>query len=186
MRFKVIGPVIGVSFIALATLVGFGASVGKQGTAQAQEARDSEDQRERAREERLKRLSPIDRQITANAEDMVERGRHIFRFDTYGSEAYFGDALQLHRAIAGAANGGVGGGVSPKTALAVGLKVDSDAPPDDLKRAIAAGKVNLDDPATTLALLKLGAVVGLTGKFDDAGKITSLGTQCALCHSNVD
>jgi len=186
MKFKVIGPAIGVSFIVLAALVGFGASVGKQGTAQAQEARDSEDQRERAREERLKRLSRIDRQITANAEDMVERGRHIFRFDTYGSEAFFGGALQLHRAIAGAANGGVGPGVSPKTALAVGLKVDVDALPDQVKAQIKAGKVNLDDPATTLALLKLNAVLGLTGKFDSSGRITSLGTQCALCHSKVD
>jgi hypothetical protein len=127
-----------------------------------------------------------DRGIAQHAERMVEQGRQIFRFDTFGSEAFFGDALQLHRAIAGAANGGVGAGVSPKTALAVGLKVDADALPDALKRQIAAGQVNLDDPATTLALLKLNAVVGLTGKFDDAGKITSLGTQCALCHSNVD
>jgi cytochrome c5 len=132
------------------------------------------------------RLPDNDRSIAQHAKRMVEQGRQIFRFDTFGSEAFFGDALQLHRAIAGSANGGVGGGVSPKLALAVGLKVDSDALPDDLKRAIAAGKVNLDDPATTLALLKLNAVVGLTGKFDDTGKITSLGTQCALCHSTVD
>jgi cytochrome c5 len=131
-------------------------------------------------------LGKNDRSIVRHAERMMHDGRQIFRFDTFGSEAFFGDALQLHRAIAGAANGGVGGGVSPKTALAVGLKVDADALPDDLKSAIAAGKVNLDDPATTLALLKLNAVVGLTGKFDDSGKITSLGTQCALCHSNVD
>jgi hypothetical protein len=132
------------------------------------------------------RLPENDRSIAQHAKRMVAEGRQIFRFDTFGSEAFFGDALQLHKAIAGAANGGVGAGVSPKTALAVGLKVDSDALPDDLKRAIAAGQVNLDDPATTLALLKLNAVVGLTGKFDDAGKITSLGTQCALCHSQVD
>ncbi len=131
-------------------------------------------------------LPANDRSIAQHAKRMVEQGRHIFRFDTFGSEAFFGDALQLHRAIAGAANGGVGGGVSPKTALAVGLKVDADALPDALKRRIAAGQVNLDDPATTLALLKLNAVVGLTGRFDDAGKITSLGAQCALCHSNVD
>src|SRR5678815_2887661 len=57
---------------------------------------------------------------------------------------------------------------------------------DSLKGQIKAGKVNLDDPATTLALLKLNAVVGLTGKFDQSGKIQSLGTQCALCHSQVD
>jgi hypothetical protein len=131
-------------------------------------------------------LTENDRGIARHAQRMVEEGRRIFRFDTFGSEAFFGDALQLHRAIAGAANGGVGPGVSPKTALAVGLKVDSGALPDDLKQAIAAGQVNLDDPATTLALLKLDAVVGLTGKFDDSGRITSLGTQCALCHSRVD
>jgi len=127
-----------------------------------------------------------DRANNRNAERMVDQGRQIFRFDTFGSEAFFGDTLQLHKAIAGAANGGVGPGVSPKTALAVGLKVDSDALPAALKQQIAAGKVNLDDPATTLALLKLNAVVGLTGKFDDSGKIVSLGAQCALCHSQVD
>src|SRR3954463_9468631 len=108
-----------------------------------------------------------DRAIDRHAERMVDQGRKIFRFDTFGSEAFFGDALQLHRAIAGEKNGGVGPGVSPKLALAVGLKVDAEALPDALKRQIAAGKVNLDDPATTLALLKLNAVVGLTGKFDD-------------------
>jgi hypothetical protein len=190
MRSKTIAPVIGVSIVALAMVVGFGAGIGKQGSAQAQESRDRDDQRDRDeardRDERAKRLSQIDRRINAHAEDMVENGRQIFRFDTYGSEAFFGDALQLHKAIAGAKNGGVGPGVSPKTALAVGLKVDSNALPGQLKAQLKAGKVNLDDPATTLALLKLNAVVGLTGKFDDAGKITSLGTQCALCHSQVD
>jgi len=186
MRLRLIGPVVGVSIIGLATLVGFGAGIGKQETAQAQESRDTDDQRDRDREERRKRLSQIDRQINAHAEDALDQGRQIFRFDTYGSEAFFGDALQLHRAIAGAANGGVGPGVSPKTALAVGLKVDSNALPDSLKAQIKAGKVNLDDPATTLALLKLNAVLGLTGKFDSSGRITSLGTQCALCHSKVD
>src|SRR5262249_3100720 len=65
-------------------------------------------------------------------------------------------------------------------------KVAVDASPEKLQAQIRPGKVNLDDPATTLALLKLNAVVGLTGKFDDSGKITSLGTQCALCHSQVD
>jgi cytochrome c553 len=127
-----------------------------------------------------------DRRIERHAERMVRDGRNIFRFDTFGSEAFFGDALQLHKAIAGAANGGVGPGVSPKTALAVGLKVDSEALPAPLVAQIRAGQVNLDDPATTLALLKLNAVVGLTGKFDESGHLQSLGTQCALCHSNVD
>jgi hypothetical protein len=130
--------------------------------------------------------SENDRQIARHAQRMLEEGRRIFRFDTFGSEAFFGDALQLHQAIAGAKNGGVGAGVSPKTALAVGLKVDADALPDPLKAQLKAGKVDLDDPATTLALLKLNAVVGVTGLFDEAGRIRSMGTQCAFCHSNVD
>jgi hypothetical protein len=69
-------------------------------------------------------LSENDQMISAHAQQMVEEGRRIFRYDTFGSEAFWGDALQLHKAIAGEKNGGVGGGVSPKTALAVGLKVD--------------------------------------------------------------
>jgi hypothetical protein len=120
------------------------------------------------------------------AEDILEQGKQIFRFDTFGDQAWWGDTLRLHQAIAGAANGGVGPGVSPKTALAVGLKVDSNALPQQLKRQIIAGRVNLDDPATTLALLKLNAVVGITGIFDRAGNIKSMGIQCALCHSTVD
>src|SRR5688500_141267 len=164
MKLTAVGPVIGISAIAIAMLFG----------AQADEPGDG------------KRLPENDRRIQAHAERLLEEGRNIFRFDTYGSEAFFGDALQLHRAIAGAKNGGVGPGVSPKTALAVGLKVDSDALPAQLKAQLKAGKVNLDDPATTLALLRLNAVVGLTGRFDSGGRITSLGTQCALCHSKVD
>jgi hypothetical protein len=131
-------------------------------------------------------LSGFDEVISKNAQKMMENGRQIFRFDTFGSEAFWGDALQLHKAIAGAKNGGVGGGVSPRTALAVGLKVDADALPDSLKQQIKAGKVNLDDPATTLALLKLNSVVGVTGLFDEGGNIRSMGLQCAFCHSTVD
>jgi len=158
--------------VGFAILIGLGLGFVEQGNAQA---RDSQEE-----------LSQNDRLTNANARRMVEEGRQIFRFDTFGSEAFFGDALQLHRAIAGEKNGGVGGGVSPKTALAVGLKVDADALPDALKKQIAAGKVNLDDPATTLALLKLNAVVGVTGLFDNAGRIRSMGIQCAFCHSTVD
>jgi hypothetical protein len=131
-------------------------------------------------------LPDNDRQIAAHARRMMNEGRRIFRFDTFGSEAFFGDALQLHKAIAGEKNGGVGGGVSPKTALSVGLKVDTGALPAALVEQIKAGKVDLDDPATTLALLKLNAVVGVTGRFDKAGKIQSMGIQCAFCHSTVD
>src|SRR5207249_4596460 len=130
--------------------------------------------------------SENDRQLARHAQRMLEEGRRIFRFDSFGSEAFFGDALQLHKAIAGAKNGGVGAGVSPKTALVVGLKVDADALPDELKAQLKAGKVDLDDPATTLALLKLNAVVGVTGFFDARGSIRSIGLQCAFCHSTVD
>src|SRR5215470_6112560 len=68
--------------------------------------------------------SNVDRAFSQHALRMIEDGRQIFRYDTFGSEAFWGDALQLHKAIAGAKNGGVGGGVSPKVALSVGLKVD--------------------------------------------------------------
>src|SRR5882672_2783039 len=130
--------------------------------------------------------SKADRQGDDQAQSTIDLGRQIFRFDTFGDEAWWGDTLRLHQALAGAKNGGVGPGVSPKTALAVGLKVDADALPGQLKSQIRAGRVNLDDPATTLALLKLNAVVGVTGIFDGAGNIKSMGVQCALCHSTVD
>src|SRR5262249_34992251 len=80
--------------------------------------------------------SNADRLITRHAQRMIEDGRQIFRYDTFGSEAFWGDALQLHKAIAGAKNGGIGGGVSPKTALSVGLKVDAEVLPDALKQQI--------------------------------------------------
>src|SRR5438309_1990522 len=173
MRHKAIRPVMGFLLIVFAFLVWFGLGTGGQGNAQAHDSEEEE-------------LAPNDRLINTHVRRMVDEGRQIFRFDTFGSEAFFGDALQLHKAIAGEKNGGVGAGVSPKTALAVGLKVDADALPRELKYRIRAGRVNLDDPATTLALLKLNAVVGVTGRFDNAGKIRSMGIQCAFCHSTVD
>ena len=128
----------------------------------------------------------LDAEIARHARTMLEEGRKTFRYDTFGSEAFWGDALQLHKAIAGEKNGGVGPGVSPKTALSVGLKVDADALPAALKKQIAAGKVNLDDPATTIALLKLNAVVGVTAFANPDGSVKSMGIQCAFCHSTVD
>ena len=121
-----------------------------------------------------------------NNQLLFERGKRIFRFDTFGDEAFWGGALQLHKAIAGAKQGGVGPGVSPKTALAVGLKVDSTALPASLVKALKQGKVDLNDPATTLALLKLNAVVGVKGFYDGEGNLTSVGLTCAVCHSTVD
>jgi cytochrome c peroxidase len=118
---------------------------------------------------------------------LVTQGRSVFRDDTFGDQAFWGDTLQLHKAIEGAKLGGVGGGVSPKTALAVGLKVDATKIPAKVAAAIKAGKVNLNDPATTVTLLKLNAVVGVKGYFDSSGQhLTSMGITCALCHSTVD
>jgi hypothetical protein len=126
------------------------------------------------------------RSVDTPAQRMLAKGRQTFRFDTFGDEAYWGDTIKLHQAIEGSRFGGVGPGVSPKTALAVGLKVDVEALPDDLIKGLRKGQVNLDDPATTLALLKLNAVVGVTGFFLPSGNLRSIGIQCALCHSSVD
>src|SRR5579863_2977773 len=99
----------------------------------------------------------LNRLIDANAEHTMDEGRRIFRFDTFGDESFWGDTLGLHKAIEGAKLGGVGPGVSPVTALSVGLKVDVDALPESLIQALKLGRVNLNDPATTVALLKLNA-----------------------------
>ncbi len=132
------------------------------------------------------RMDSFDDSIRQNTTRMMEEGRQTFRFDTFGSEAFWGDTLQLHRGIEGEAFGGVAPGVSPTTALSVGLKVDADAVPPPVAAAIRRGEVDLNDPATTLALLKLNAVVGVTGFFNDSGSLRSVGIQCALCHSTVD
>ena len=128
----------------------------------------------------------FDRQISENAQRMIEEGKQIFRYDTFGDEVYWTDKLKLHQAIQGSKFGGVGQGVSPKTALAVGLKVDLDALPEPLVNQIKHGKVNLDDPATTLALIKLDAVLGVKGTFNSDGSLKAIGLSCAVCHSTVD
>jgi hypothetical protein len=130
--------------------------------------------------------SDFDAAVRTNATEMMAQGKEIFRYDTFGTEAFWGDTLGLHQAIEGAKLGGVGPGVSPKTALAVGLKVDADALPPGLVRQLKAGKVDLDSPSTTLALLKLNAVVGVTGRFQNDGSLRSIGIQCAFCHSTVN
>ena len=104
-------------------------------------------------------------------------GQAIFRFDTFGDEQLWTRTLRMHEAIAS---------VNPTTALAVGLKVDVDALPPALIAALQAGQVDLTDPAVTIALLRLNAVVGVMGKVDDLGQLVSIGTTCALCHSTVD
>lgn len=118
--------------------------------------------------------------------NLIAEGQQIFRYDTFGDEDFWGGELRLHEAIEGEQFGGVGPGVSPETALAVGLKVDVDALPPGLRKQIKAGQVDLTDPATTLALLQLNAVVGVTGFFNDDGSLRTMGIQCALCHSTVD
>jgi cytochrome c553 len=120
---------------------------------------------------------------TAN---LIAEGKQIFRFDTFGDEDFWGGQLQLHQAIQGEQFGGVGPGVSPATALSVGLKVDLAALPERLRTQLRKGQVDLNDPAVTLALLKLKAVVGVAGFFNDDGSLSSIGITCAFCHSTVD
>ena len=120
------------------------------------------------------------------ADRLIAQGRNVFRFDTFGDEAVWGGVLGLHKAIEGSKLGGVGPGISPKQALAVGLKVDATAIPKKVAGAIKAGKVNLDDPAVTVTLLKLNAVVGVKGFFNKNGSLSSVGITCAVCHSTVD
>lgn len=112
-----------------------------------------------------------------NARQLVERGREIFRYDTFGDETFWGGSLKLHEAVKT---------LSPRAALSVGLKVDSERLPANIQAAIRNGKVDIDDPAVTQTLLRLGAVVGVTGFFDKSGNLNSMGIQCALCHSTVD
>jgi hypothetical protein len=142
---------------------------------------DQKDDRDRQNKEK-----GFDARIQENAEQMLAQGRQIFRFDTFGDELFWTDTLKLHKAIEGSKFGGVGSGVSPRTALAVGLKVDMDALPEALVNQVKEGKVNLDDPGTTLALLKLNSVLGVVGQFNQDGSLKSIGLSCAVCHSTVD
>jgi mono/diheme cytochrome c family protein len=129
----------------------------------------------------------FDDRIDDHSRDMLKDGRRIFRYDTFGSEDFWGGKLRLHQAIAGDRQGGVGAGVTARQALALGLKVDVGALPGILVEAIKGRSVDLDKVETTLELLRANAVVGLTGVFDkDTKRMTGLGVQCALCHSTVD
>ena len=105
-------------------------------------------------------------------------GREIFRFDTFGDEQLWTDVLRLHEAVQN---------LRPVDALSLGLKVDVDALPSEIVDALRAGEgIDLTDPAVTITLLQLNAVVGVLGKVDESGHLTSIGITCALCHSNVD
>lgn len=112
---------------------------------------------------------------------LIEQGKSIFRFDTFGDETRWTDELRMHEVIPAA--------VDPLTALSVGLKVDAEALPAEVLRAIGAGTVDLGSPDTTVALLALDAVVGLRGTVetvDGAQRLVRVGVTCALCHSTVD
>jgi len=112
---------------------------------------------------------------------LAAQGKHIFRSETFGDEAKWTDALRLHEVI--------GAAVDPLTALAVGLKVDADALPPEVVAGIQDGSIDLSSPGTTVALLKLDAVIGLKGKVESVNGVdtlTRLGVTCALCHSTVD
>ena len=130
-------------------------------------------------------LTTFDGQIFRNVNRSFFDGQFIFRFDTFGDEDFWGDTLKLHQAVQGERFGGVGPGLTPRAALMLGLKIDADVLPRSLRRDIENGRVNLDDPAVTVALLRLDAVVGVKGFFDN-GRMRSIGITCALCHSTVD
>src|SRR5947209_5659651 len=115
---------------------------------------------------------PIDKdRAEDNAERLINEGRHVFRFDTFGDEAFWTDQLHIQQAVSG---------LSPQTALALGLKVDADALPASVLSAIKLGQVNLTDPSVTLSLIKLNAVVGVHGRFN-GNTLTRVGFTCALC-----
>lgn len=119
--------------------------------------------------------------VDAAQATLIAQGQQIFRFDTFGDEVFWTDALQMHNVISAA--------VDPVTALSVGLKVDAEALPAAVVAGIQNGTVDLKSPATTLALLKLDAVVGVKGTVQTVGgkdALVRVGVTCALCHSTVD
>jgi mono/diheme cytochrome c family protein len=126
-------------------------------------------------------LSGVPQQRTGAAQPGLDashrEGREIFRFDTFGDEQLWTDVLRMHEVIPA---------VDPATALAVGLKVDVEALPSDLVAALRAGQVDLTNPAVTVELLRLNAVVGVQGTVNETGQLTTVGITCALCHSSVD
>lgn len=113
---------------------------------------------------------------------LVQEGQQVFRYDTFGDETFWTDVLQMNQVIET--------GVSPTTALSVGLKVDAEALPAAVVAGIEDGSISLDDPQSTLALISLDAVLGVKGTVstgdDGKLKLDRMGITCALCHSTVD
>jgi hypothetical protein len=116
--------------------------------------------------------------------ELYTEGRKVFRYETFGDEAFWTDKLHLEKAINGSKRGGIGDGLTPQAALELGLKVDLAVLPTVLRKQIAEGKM-LDDVGVTLTLIKLNAVLGVVGKFNDDGSLKSIGLTCASCHSTV-
>jgi len=158
MRREAIFPLAVSVSVGLALLAGFALGTGEQGNAQAQASQKSEND-------------------NAHAQRVIEEGRQIFRYDTFGDEQFWTDVLRMHEAIAT---------VPPATALAVGLKVDVEALPREIIAALRAGEVDLTNPAVTIELLRLNAVVGVRGTVSETSQLTRVGITCALCHSTVD
>jgi hypothetical protein len=115
--------------------------------------------------------------VEAQQGDDVRDGQHIFRHDTFGDEQLWTNVLRMHKVIPT---------IDPSTALAVGLKVDVKALPSAVIRALRRGDVDLTDPAVTIQLVRLNAVVGIKGSVNSQGHLTRVGITCALCHSTVD
>jgi len=126
----------------------------------------------------------FDDAIKENSKELFDKGQAVFRFETFNDEVFWTDKLQLHKAIADEKHGGIGKGLSPKEALAAGLKVDLTILPRFLRNKIKQGTF-LDDPWVTLQLLKINAVIGVVGKFEGDGILKSIGITCASCHSTV-
>ena len=128
-----------------------------------------------------KKTSRPTSQFLGSAEDnsaqLIQQGRQIFRFETFGDEAFWGGQLQLHQAI---------NTLTPQNALALGLKVDAEALSPSVVEAIKHGKINLDDPAVTRTLIQQKAILGVVGFFDNSNTLRSVGLTCAVCHSTVD
>src|SRR6186713_889790 len=100
------------------------------------------------------------------------QGRDIFRNDTFGDETFWTDTLMMNAVIQT---------VDPTTALMVGLKVDAEALPADVVTGVMNGTISLTSPATTLALLKLNAVVGVKGTVETVNgteTLTRVGVTC--------
>ena len=189
--------ICGKRFISLAIVLASGvfAALTFVDWSRAQQGQPHEQIQDRAQEQSIKEqfhrilsqsggLSDV--RLLENIARMIDEGKRTFRFDTFGDEAFWGDTLRLHEAIEGEKFGGVGPGISPRAALNAGLKVDVGRLPASLIFQLKSGQVNLDDPAVTLALLRLQAVVGVTGFFNGDGGLRSVGLQCAICHSTVD